>query len=248
MFKYDSFLEKNICKIFAKMWKKNIFSTCDKFVCMSYQKEYYINEKAEVKKKIIYSDIPLFKLQVAEIAKNSGRRNWLYVGTVDKKARNPEKLCSFFKKFSDENVDTISFFTNGVCDDLIKSIIEEKNMELNGYVSHSEIEKIIETSDILLSIGNTGEYSSMLPSKIFEYMSYNKKIIHFFEDDNDKAIRYLNRYKNSLLVDVRRDFSSIDKNVIEEFLNSEVVAGEYLEEEFYRNNPDYTAKIFKGDV
>ena len=45
----------------------------------------------------------------------------------------------------------------------------------------------------------------MVPSKIFEYMSFGKPIISTFITDGDAAQKYVTRYPEGLCVDLKND-------------------------------------------
>jgi hypothetical protein len=71
----------------------------------------------------------------------------------------------------------------------------------HGMVSRNEALAVQENANILLSMGNKD--SSFIPSKIFEYISTGKKIVHFCFDEHDSAFPYYNKYKNCLFINVR---------------------------------------------
>ena len=148
-------------------------------------------------------------------------------------------MCQILNRiFTDD--DEVSFYTNGSCDNIIRENLKCDNLLVSSYVSHDKILNIMKDSDILLSIGNAGRYKDMLPSKIFEYISYGKKIIHFYSDDNDRAIYYLEKYEGALVVDVRNE--NIDYNSINEFVNKEIEYSNIIDE-FEKNTPNYTARV-----
>jgi hypothetical protein len=98
-------------------------------------------------------------------------------------------------------------------------------------------EKIAE-ADVLVNIGNL--VSTMVPSKIFEYMSYGKPIISTFDIENEPSAEYLCNYPLSILLDGK---SSPEENAakLRKFMVYSVgktVKLESLYEVFYHNTPD----------
>ena len=79
----------------------------------------------------------------------------------------------------------------------------------------------------------------MTPSKIFEYMSYGKKIISTYPIQADTSIKYLKKYKNSLLLDESKPITDAVLQEVKMFAtDSEVEIDETeLMQEFYDNTP-----------
>ena len=96
-------------------------------------------------------------------------------------------------------------------------------------VSREEaLEKMVSSFHCLLSIGNLNP--SQLPSKVIEYISTGKPVIHFAEIPNDPVMEIAEKFNNliiitkdsdSLLIDKQLNsvFKSIDKFDIEKFNN-----------------------------
>ena len=88
----------------------------------------------------------------------------------------------------------------------------------------------------------------MIPSKIFEYFSFEKKIIHFYKDDEDTCLLYLKKYPYALLIDERNPLAdNLDKII--KFLDNEkpVSTRQEWRKDFYMNTPEYTAKLILGE-
>ena len=88
----------------------------------------------------------------------------------------------------------------------------------------------------------------MIPSKIFEYFSFEKKIIHFYKDDNDTCIPYLKKYPYALLIDERDNFED-NLNKLLDFLgaDSKTKYSEEWHKNFTMNTPEFSAKLIVGD-
>ena len=115
-----------------------------------------------------------------------------------------------------------------------------------GYVSQETLVNVKNLTDCFLSIGfnYTGTVTS-IPSKIFEYMSTGKPIIHVSGGNNDTAIPYLQKYGNALIVDPKE---SMDENaaLVEKFLKEYAdrrIELEDLRKRFPMNTPEYTINL-----
>ena len=66
-------------------------------------------------------------------------------------------------------------------------------------------------ADFLLNIGNDMEY--MLPSKIFEYMSYDKPILSSVKCEKDLSINYLKTYQKAHIFNEDDDKGTIVQGI-----------------------------------
>src|SRR5699024_3944390 len=168
--------------------------------------------------------------------------NIIYTGTLDKYKRNPQYACDVFKEIA--NIDfSLKFFSKGNSAIMLENYEKLTNKKIirNGFVSHSEILEETNNATFLLSIGNTE--SDLIPSKIFEYLSTGKPIIHFYDNENDSSLVYLKKYPLSLLV--KKDDNKFDVNLlkVESFMKefkNKIVPFEKVESIFNFNKPEYT--------
>ncbi len=125
-----------------------------------------------------------------------------YVGGLqDERVRDPERA---FKLISEckENICfrlTVNNF-NAHCRMLFTShgLDKKPNVSLSGGIPHDECLTLIKNSDILINIGNN--ISNQLPSKIVEYLSFGKPIVHFCNTPQDPVNKLLARYPLSLII------------------------------------------------
>ena len=79
-----------------------------------------------------------------------------------------------------------------------KEVLEEKKKTFHGtimncgYVDQDELHQIMNNVDGFLNIGSYNP--GMVPSKIFEYMSYGKPVISTYVDESDASKEYLEKY------------------------------------------------------
>ncbi len=229
-------------------WEKRVFSYAD-FIL--YMRTHYIHHQKKVyepyRKKMRVVDTPLFsRILTSQNSLKAENRvyKWIYAGAFYAGRREPNYVCKVITELNKNNnikKNIIHFYSRGDCEETISNY--QKNAQgtivRHGYVDHSEVYNAIEKADVLVSVGNTN--TEMVPSKIFEYMSTGKKMIHFYEADGDSCIPYLQNYPNVILVDVKKDFQ-ININIINDFINQQIINVTYeeIEKIFFENTPSYT--------
>jgi hypothetical protein len=117
------------------------------------------------------------------------------------------------------------------------------NIINHGYIeSDTALEKIVQ-GDILLSIGNTD--ISLIPSKIYEYMSTGKPIIHFYTDESDRLIRMLDTYGLAICIEQNVHLNKIE--LVDLLSSIREIKGRIrnfheVEEDFQTATPHYVAE------
>jgi hypothetical protein len=109
----------------------------------------------------------------------------------------------------------------------------------HGMVSHEESLKAQENAAMLLSMGN--KESAFIPSKIIEYISTGKKIIHFCFNEYDSAFHYYSKYENCLFININNSLNerlSEIKNFI--YANKKCLTYSQLREIFPECEAQYT--------
>ena len=150
-----------------------------------------------------------------------------YFGILTKGVRSPHQTLNIFK-----NLDYVfHWYTNPDS----KNMILQNNIDHNKHkffdmVSRDEaLEKMGSSFHCLLSIGNLNP--SQLPSKVIEYISTGKPVIHFAEIPNDPVIKIAEKFNNLIIITKNSDpllideklnsvFKKIDKFDIENFNNN----------------------------
>lgn len=107
-------------------------------------------------------------------------------------------LKIFFDDFNQQKVKVL-FFVNGNTNNELDSLVQYDwfSVKFNQAFHDANIEEA--RSDFLLSIGNID--IQQIPSKIFEYITTLKPIIHVYQDYDDPVISVLKSYPNSCLLD-----------------------------------------------
>lgn len=143
--------------------------------------------------------------------------NLVFAGALRKGYVDASYAIKLFSDGSLKNVE-VSFYSsgNGTMD---VANCTKSNIHLKSWVPREELEKIYVEADAFISIAEKN--GKQLSSKIFDYMSHQKPIIHFYYTDQDINIKYLKSYKNALLVKVSNDFK-YNTGIVNDFLNSRV--------------------------
>lgn len=234
-------LPKKMREKLGLRWEKKLFSVSDCIILMQcHYKHYEKSAYSLYRNKICYADIPL--LSIKESITKTDSKRVVYTGMLSVERRNPEYACEVLGQAMSDYL--IEFYGRGDCDKILDRFSEKNggNVINKGFVDHSVAMSAIDNADILLSIGNKD--SDMIPSKIFEYISTGKKIIHFAYDKRDACLPYLSTYPLALVL---YDGNNILENVkkCEEFVSNNGLKfdANSIATLFEKNLPKYTANI-----
>lgn len=229
-------------------WEQKAYSAADLILNMNTHKKHHRESKYDrFQFKMEFVDIPLLQNKYPQKAmkkfKNTSNGvTLLYSGGLSLQGRNPQYLCELILEMNKINDFSLDFYSRGNCENLIRDYAIKSNSKIKqfGYVDRSVIIEAMESVDVLISIGNKG--SQMIPSKIFEYMSTGKKIIHLYTESNDSSLVYYKEYPNALLIDENDDFND-NLNKVLAFLESEKkeLSFEDLKMKFESNLPEFTS-------
>lgn len=219
------------------------YSHCDNIINLIVQKRSYdMNpDYDEFRDKMLYADIPLLKKRPQQDNKSIQKGTMIYAGSLVKAFRDPSYALKLFSSLPNKYRATI--YCSGDCNDIVDTYSKKyETIIMGGYIQHDLLEKKMEEAEVLINFGN---YKlNMIPSKIFEYFSFEKKIIHFYKDDDDTCIPYLKKYPYALLIDERNSLEENLKKMID-FLEKEIKHDDdqNWRGNFYMNTPEYSAKL-----
>lgn len=227
-------------------WEKRFFTYADMLLNMKcHQSHYSQNRYKQFENKMHITDIPLFiekhiQKEITTPLKKE-KLNFMYTGALDLGFRNPQYFCELFKIISETKPIQMMFFSRGNCESMISRYEKSTSGRIKGcgYIDQNDMEIIRDSSDYLISIGNKG--SDMIPSKIFEYISTTKPIIHLYISQNDSCLPYLMKYPNSLLINENDDMEyNIEK--LQNFISRDHTAVDLnkIKDDFIMNTPKYT--------
>ena len=134
--------------------------------------------------------------------------------SVNKNIRPVKFIIDFFKRLFEEQPEFhLDFYTQGNEKKKLDyfSKLFPRQVTSHSIVSKEKINKFMEDTNILISIGNTDV--SQTPSKIFEYIGLNKPIVHFYKKNNDPVISILNEYEKG--ISISQDYSELESSIVE---------------------------------
>jgi dimeric dUTPase (all-alpha-NTP-PPase superfamily) len=98
--------------------------------------------------------------------------------------------------------------------------IDFNRNKLFDMVTRNEaLEKMVTSLHCLLSIGNLNP--SQLPSKIIEYISTGKPVLHFVEIKDDPVLEIAKEFSNLIVIDKNSNITEVQQQLNNVFINIE---------------------------
>lgn len=228
--------------------ERKTFKLADKIIIMKSAQNHQESYNREFSHKFCVLDIPMLKEVRIKEKELSDQKKLLFVGTLDSKVRNPQVFIDTLMELEDENI-VVEFAGNILCKEKFSALQEKLGEKLvfTGYLNHDKLLEKIEEADVLVNIGNL--VSTMVPSKIFEYMSYGKPIISTYDIENEPSRAYLSKYPLALLLN-NKEGSAENGKKLKTFLKEtehKHVSFEEVEKLFYLNTPQALVNEVLGD-
>lgn len=168
-----------------------------------------------------------------------------YFGQFIKSIRNPLKMIDIFKNLTTEF--KINLYYRG-CEDIVTNNVGD-NVALCEYIRNFEkFNQKVGEANFLLSLGNT--INNQNPSKIFEYVCFGKPIIHFYQNDEDKAKEYFANYPYIKFIDYRLDPKIMASMVIDfcKEMNGKKVDYSIIQSLFPHFTVNYIANLIEDTI
>lgn len=192
----------------------------------------------------IYLDIPSVLMPEPEVPTEhlklvkEGAINILFSGRLSSLQRDPLPIIRLLNKCDDAEKINLLFFSIGA-----GGVIEKFSKQFRGkivchdYIPLNELHTIYRHVDFLLNISHIN--ANMVPSKIFEYMSFGKPIISTYLTEGDAAQNYLTCYPESISIDLKKNENE-NITLLNAFLKTEhnIVPFEEVKKRFKDNTPD----------
>lgn len=231
-------------KIFSKewverrglKWEKRLFKDVDHIVMMKSSENFYIkHNNLRYMSLVSFLDIPLFVCKNKVANSTNVRPVISYVGSIPAHIRNPEYFLTVFKALGNLNLKLL-IVGPSTCDSLLQQYISsDMRIERINSVPHSKAIEIIDESDILLNLGNN--LTTMMPSKIFEYISTGKPIISTAPIKDEPCIRYLEKYGNACILYESDPIDYSAKKMLDFIRTSHNIDPSTLSDMFQLNKP-----------
>ncbi|MBP1573091.1 MAG: hypothetical protein J6A55_04730 [Oscillospiraceae bacterium] len=236
------FSEKRIMERGLKIEKK-IYEVADAIVLMKSSEEHQKKYNCQYVSKMKFLDIPMFvKPKNIELRCPTEDKlkccKMLFVGSIARSIRSPKTLIDALMCIKREDI-ICEFVGNIDCIDDFAPLKEKMGNRLvfTTFMHHDKLVEKIVDADVLINIGN--RLTTMVPSKIFEYMSYLKPIISTYDIENEPSAIYLSAYPASLLISgsaAAEDNALMIMEFIQRVEKMEIDYDE-IEERFYLNTP-----------
>lgn len=189
-------------------WERRLLDDFDRVILMESSRAHHAQYAKQQKwlSKAVFSDIPLM---VPTVLPEGGSRQSLdkirivFTGTMADGVRTPYFFLNLLGKVKGYSMELV-FAGHNFCKKDIAEMaadIHQVRLKHMGTLPHGEALELISSADVLLNLGNTN--SALVPSKIFEYMSFGKPIISTYCTERDASLAYLNQYPLLLALDER---------------------------------------------
>lgn len=198
----------------ALRWEKKLLSNADGIVMMAAAKKSYdvIDQNLEYLDRTVFLDIPM--LNCRESVKSTRSRKYFpenekvffFAGAMARNIRDPQKLLELFRSAEAPNWGLYLAGSSDYMHIIDEAVKNDPRIRFLGRLPHSQVEEMMEEADFLINIGNTLSY--MVPSKIFEYMAFNKPLVSTYKISDDPCLPYLNLYKKAVLIDERNEIGA----------------------------------------
>lgn len=230
-------------------WERKLFPWFDKILIMECHQDHYFAERyGSFRDKMELVNFPLI-IQPASIEqepiqkRDKEIKTLVYAGALYRRLRNPQYTCKLITDASKELDLQASFLSCGDCEDILATAVQASDGAICalGMQPHSVAMQYIASADVLLSIGNAE--SPMAPSKIYEYMSSGKPIVHIYTYEKDPCLEPLRKYGNALLIK-ENEADAVER--LAAFLRSpRSLRFGQVEEKFMTSTPRYSADIIE---
>ncbi len=223
--------------------EKEMLKYADKVIVMKHLYSFF-TKNFDYDDKIIPAEHPLLSNQ-CNGNNYDGALRFVYTGIFHSKVRHPKLFLQLMDYALKEMSAELNIYAYGNCDNIIRQFSESNaKIIFHGKVSSQKAEEALIDDNILVSIGNKD--NTQVPSKVIEYISYGKPIIHFYTNKDDRVIDILKKYKLSLLIDLNEDISHNTEKIIEFTKNVTALTFNDIKDDFYDALPSYTAKIIRS--
>lgn len=134
--------------------------------------------------------------------------NFVYAGVISLPDRDPYVLLESLDALNNRKINVVIFTTYDIMK--LNNRRKFKNIKVTyyNYIDRYKLLSVYEAADFFINLGDSK--SNMLPSKIFEYMSYGKPIISTYLTEDDCTINYLQKYPLCYLFNQNRPQSVKD--------------------------------------
>lgn len=207
-------------------------------------KDYFqCNFPTELLKKISYIEHPLLEcpdFQDKSIKVNN-KINLIYAGGLFKNVREPTYMLRLLERVNENVPIKIDIYSFGnASEEANKYSAKHKYSFFHGQVKRDEIICSYSYCDVLVNLGEIE--GKQISSKIFEYMSLGKPLIHIAFTKNCVVSNLLKKYPLAMVICIEDDFES-NSILVTNFLikySKERLVFDFVQNLFFDATPQYT--------
>lgn len=198
--------------------------------------------------KINYCEHPLLANRTMEnLLTHEGQVKCLYAGSLVRNYIVPENCLSFIDMISKKMDICVNFYIGGNALESVKqaSISNPRLVSWADFIPRDQLIGEYKNYDIFISIAERS--GKQFSSKIFDYISTGKPIIHFYEAENDINLNVLRKYPNALLI---KSDEFKNSNLLSEYLKffskkNDRVDYDIIKKLYADADPLYTCQILE---
>ena len=170
--------------------------------------------------------------------------NVVYSGQLSLLQRNPIPVIELLNKCDAADRMNFIFFSAGDARSKLEGLNIQGSISYHDYIPIKYLHTIYRHADFLLNISHIN--AKMVPSKLFEYMSYGKPILSFYKTEGDSAKIILNHYSEGISIDLNRNK---DENlpILNSFIGTDhkLVSFDVVKELYFDNTPEAYLNLIK---
>ena len=209
-----SYLNKYFENKFYKRASKVVFTHKES---MEYHKQTFdiLNNKSSLLP-------PVFLTKISEKTNNFNYKKTpvkvAYFGVLTKGVRTPENFILFMNKLDINNLE-FHWYTNDDSKQMVKATYSKYRRNFfHEMVPRDEALDLMDNEyHALLNIGNQNPFQ--LPSKVIEYISTGKPIVHYSEISDDPVIGILKERSNSIIINNNKNPEQVKKEFKEKMFS-----------------------------
>jgi hypothetical protein len=194
IYKYKAHFKKNI--------ENRIINSFNKIYTLPVMFNYFKNQMDQRNiNNVIELEHPMITNRVQLKSINNEKVKLIYAGGLDRKQRNPISVLNFLKEVNQQYKIETHFYSYGnMQNKLCEFSSKNEFFQANSGISSDLLNEKMLNSDFIITIGN--KERDLVPSKIFDCISTGKPIIHFSQINQDPYIKYLDKYQNSIVINM----------------------------------------------
>lgn len=181
---------------------------------------------------------------------NDEKYNILYLGSLDDKIRNPERVLRFICNIIDEGKNNICLYFVGKNKSKICNEYKERyanNIFIFDAIDSDLADSLMNDNVFLLNIGNNT--TSQIPSKIIDYISTGNPIISDSKNEKDPCTKMLEKYWMYYLFEEYKENNNPEE--FKCFLNyakGKKAKYEDIAKQYYEFTPKYVSEVLLSKI